>query len=362
MSIPDSLPNRETPMVSIVLPVYRVEPYLRRCMDSIVNQTYRNLEIICINDGSPDRCPDILREYAAGDQRIVLLEQENQGVASARNNGTVRANGTYITYVDGDDWIEPNAVETMADAMREYGCDVVMFNYYREYETHTLKKHIFDQPVLLFGEEACRQLHRRQAGILGKELAEPENADALCSMATKLYKLDVIRDNGIRYIDNKLIGTYGDGLFNLRYFEFVHRAVYLDQYLYHYRKTNPTSNTTAYKQDFPQKWNHMFDLIEQYRAEKNLGDDFQEGLRNRIALAVIGLGLNAMANPAGSHAIKAELDGILREKRIHEALVRLDTSLMPLHWKIFFFCSKTGKTSFVYWLLKAILFLKSRVR
>lgn len=361
MSIQVSEQEIENPLVSIVLPVYKVEPYLRQCMDSILNQSYKNIEVICVNDGSPDKCTEILREYAAKDDRVVIIEQVNQGVAAACNNGTDRAAGKYITYVGSDDWIEPEAIETMVDAIKKYDCDVVMFNYYREYGQHTLKKHIFDKPIIVFDEEGCRQLHRRQSGIIGKELAEPENADALCSMATKLYKLDVIQKNGVQYIDNQLVGTYGDGIFNLMYFEYVHKAVFIDRYLYHYRKTNPTSNTTAYKQGFPQKWNNLFDVIENYIDEKNLGDDFREGLSNRIALAVIGLGLNAMANTEGNKPIKTEIYGILHDGRVHEALIRLNTSPMLLHWKVFFSCARTGNTAFVYMLLKAIIFLKSKV-
>ena len=94
---------KQMPKVSIILPVYNVAPCLRRCMDSIINQTYRNIEIICIDDGSTDKSGEILDEYAKADNRINVLHMNNSGVASARNTGLSLASGEYLLFVDGDD-------------------------------------------------------------------------------------------------------------------------------------------------------------------------------------------------------------------------------------------------------------------
>ena len=93
------------PKISVVVPVYKVEPYLRKCLDSIVNQTYRNLEIILVDDGSPDNCGAICDEYAAGDSRIRVIHQENGGVSSARNAGLSAVTGEWVGWVDSDDWL-----------------------------------------------------------------------------------------------------------------------------------------------------------------------------------------------------------------------------------------------------------------
>ena len=92
--------------ISVIVPVYNVENYLRRCVDSIINQTYKNLEIILVDDGSPDNCPVICDEYAQKDSRIKVIHKENGGLSSARNCGMDMATGEYIGFVDGDDWIE----------------------------------------------------------------------------------------------------------------------------------------------------------------------------------------------------------------------------------------------------------------
>lgn len=112
------------PKVSVIIPVYNVEPFLARCLDSVVGQTLREIEIVCVDDGSPDRSIDILRRYAAGDDRIRVISQENRGLGGARNRGFDAATGEYILFVDSDDWIDPAYCERLYEAARETGADV----------------------------------------------------------------------------------------------------------------------------------------------------------------------------------------------------------------------------------------------
>ena len=99
------------PFISIIIPVYRVEKYLRACVDSVLAQTYKNLEIILVDDGSPDNCGQICEEYAAKDGRVRVIHQTNQGVAAARNSGLEIATGEYIGFVDSDDYIDSDMYE-----------------------------------------------------------------------------------------------------------------------------------------------------------------------------------------------------------------------------------------------------------
>ena len=121
----------EMPLISIIIPVYKVEPYLQRCLDSVVNQTYRNLEIILVDDGSPDRCGAICDEYAAKDKRITVIHQENKGLSAARNAGLDIARGDYIQFVDSDDWIEPETCSTVLGIAIDYQVDIVCFGFNR---------------------------------------------------------------------------------------------------------------------------------------------------------------------------------------------------------------------------------------
>ena len=116
-----------SPLISIIIPVYKVEPYLRNCLDSIVNQTNRNLEIILVDDGSPDKSGDICDAYAAADERIIVIHQNNQGVSAARNAGLDIAKGDYILFVDSDDWIEQETCEAVLDLALKNNADLVCF-------------------------------------------------------------------------------------------------------------------------------------------------------------------------------------------------------------------------------------------
>lgn len=115
-----------TPLISIIVPVYKVEPYLRRCLDSIVNQTYTNLEIILVDDGSPDNCPQICDEYATKDKRIVVIHKENGGLSDARNAGLDICKGEYISFVDSDDWVDNRYVEFLLNKAQKENADIVI--------------------------------------------------------------------------------------------------------------------------------------------------------------------------------------------------------------------------------------------
>lgn len=118
------------PLISIIVPIYKVELYLRKCVDSILAQTYQNLEVILVDDGSPDNCGLICDEYAAKDPRIRVIHQENSGVAAARNAGVDAARGAYIGFVDPDDWIAPDMYECLCRAAQEYQADITVCEYY----------------------------------------------------------------------------------------------------------------------------------------------------------------------------------------------------------------------------------------
>lgn len=118
--------GEEAAMISVIIPVYNVEAYLSRCIDSIINNTYGDLEVICVDDGSPDGCGRIIDEYAERDSRVVAIHQENQGVAAARNRGIKASRGEYIAFVDSDDWIHPQYFEILVQMIQTQNADVAV--------------------------------------------------------------------------------------------------------------------------------------------------------------------------------------------------------------------------------------------
>ena len=113
------------PLISVIVPIYKVEEYLDRCVESLINQTYKNLEIILVDDGSPDNCPQMCEAWAQKDSRIKVVHKENGGLSDARNAGFEVATGDIISFIDSDDWIEPEMFETMLSQMEKDDSDIV---------------------------------------------------------------------------------------------------------------------------------------------------------------------------------------------------------------------------------------------
>lgn len=144
-------------LISVIVPVYMVEAYLRECVDSILNQTYRNLEVILVDDGSLDKCGYICDEYANHDKRVRVIHTQNEGLSSARNTGIKAAKGEYIGFVDSDDWIDSRMFEILLNKMEDSGADIVVGQYWYEAAGSTTRVGL-NQELVLPSEQAVRWL------------------------------------------------------------------------------------------------------------------------------------------------------------------------------------------------------------
>lgn len=146
-------------LISIIVPVYNVQKYLNKCIESLVNQTYQNLEIILVDDGSPDNCPAMCDEWAEKDSRIKVIHKENGGLSDARNTGMMVAQGDYIGFVDGDDYINPLMYETLLNAMQKTQCDVASCEFQNFYEEESIKEPMSSDAYEIFTrKEAMKAL------------------------------------------------------------------------------------------------------------------------------------------------------------------------------------------------------------
>lgn len=146
-----------SPVFSVIVPIYKVEPYIEKCIDSILAQTYGDFELLLIDDGSPDRCPRICDAYAAKDPRVRVIHKPNGGLVSARNTGVREATGQYICYVDGDDWIAENLLETAyTQAIREHMADMVIYGIVKKFRDRD-EEILTDLPDGLYGKEQLRR-------------------------------------------------------------------------------------------------------------------------------------------------------------------------------------------------------------
>ncbi|GAB5617076.1 hypothetical protein JCM31739_19010 [Faecalimonas canis] len=147
-------------LVSIVIPVYNVEDYLKRCIESVIQQTYKNLEIIIVDDGATDDSPIICDEYASKDERIKVIHKINGGLSDARNVGYSESRGEYIFFLDSDDWLEKNTIEILYEALLRYDADIVVANYYYQYEFHCVSANVIEEVQVYNRKQAMEELLR----------------------------------------------------------------------------------------------------------------------------------------------------------------------------------------------------------
>ncbi len=207
----------EKDLISIIVPVYNVGQYLDRCMTSILQQTYRRLEIILVDDGSTDSSPAKCDAYARKDSRVRVIHKPNGGLSDARNAGLAVASGDYIGYVDSDDWIEPDMYERMHQACAAHGAQLAVCRYFCEYKDHTVAGG--GGSVVPLSREALLEIY-----ISGHEEYVIYN-----SVWSKLFHRDLV--SGALFPKGR---NSEDIMYTTRAFCKVERAVYLDQCFYHY--------------------------------------------------------------------------------------------------------------------------------
>ncbi len=204
------------PLISVIVPVYNTAPWLRKCLDSICGQTYRNLEILCVNDGSTDDSAAILEEYAAKDDRIRVFTQENAGLSAARNTGLEHASGEWVTGVDSDDWLEPNAYELAIQYVGQ-GIDFVYFGAQIDGTLESKKRKIVEDYYKI------TRLGRYSLKDCSFEVSVP--------FWNKVWRRSVIEENGIRFPKGL---WYEDCAFFYCMAAFVGDVYFLPSVLYHY--------------------------------------------------------------------------------------------------------------------------------
>ena len=208
----------QSPLISIIIPVYNVEKYLDKCVASVVNQTYTNLEIILVDDGSPDNCPAICDQWQAKDSRIKVIRQENGGLSVARNEGLKIATGEFVGFVDSDDWIEPQMYELLLTALLETDADIAVCNYQIETEASNSNISNTELPVRkqYTPETALEKIFKWQEFIRNY-------------VWNKLYRRTIISD--IKFSEGKL---YEDVPWTTKVIGNSQKIVSIDCLLYHY--------------------------------------------------------------------------------------------------------------------------------
>lgn len=175
-------------MLSVIIPVYNTEAYLKRCLDSVLGQTYKNIEVICVNDGSTDNSLQILKDYEKKDKRVLVIDKENGGLVSARKAGIKAASGEYCTYVDSDDWIEPNMYESMMRFTVNEDIDLITSGFIRDYGTHQIIQNEHIDPGFYCKDELNIKVKQRIVDL--QHFYRLNIFDSLCN---KIFRLELFR-------------------------------------------------------------------------------------------------------------------------------------------------------------------------
>ncbi len=237
--------------VSIIVPVYNVEKYLGRCLDSLVMQTLEDIEIICVNDGSPDNSLAILEEYAAKDTRIRIINQENAGLSCARNAGLQIAQGEYIAFVDSDDWVDLDFFKKLYDTAKKHDTDIAVAGIMR---LHKFGKKFY----LKFTEEiVTNDLNKKF------ELCDVPDRSYVWN---KIYKKEVLLNNNIKFVENLI---YEDCVFTPQVLHKFNNLVTVpNTYYYYWRHANTLVTLKNKKANADKAYAHKW--AENYIKEHNI--------------------------------------------------------------------------------------------
>lgn len=342
--------------LSIIVPVYKAEAYLERCVASLQNQTLREIEIILVDDGSPDACPVICDRFAEEDARIRVIHKENQGAGMARNAALALAQGEYIGFVDSDDFVELDMYETLWRAAKAYNADLVLsgeFNYENGDTGET--KHCFARPEVFEGAAGRKKL------LLGTAGAEPEEAEDSRyspSNTSKIFKTEIVRDNKLRFLSECAILSE-DMLFLLDFIPHIERAVGIPGAFYHYCR-NEQSVSKGFE-DGRMKKIRAFGEEMECRLNKQLPEcEYRLYLDRQYQAQIRFFTVQEIANARACGMAEAELNrrlkDIVNDVRLCAVLRRYPWRRLPLKQAVFAFALRFK----MIWLIKLLAVLRTK--
>lgn len=310
--------------ISVIVPVYNSEKYLKRCIDSILNQTYKAIELILVDDGSPDNCGKICDEYAKKDKRVRVIHKTNAGVSAARNLGLEIASGNYATFVDSDDYIEPEMYSNMMEKVHQYNCDVVMcdcikdFTDHSEIYTHDIRAGFYDKEQLI---------NEYYPHLLMMENVEYPATISNCLTLFNRNKLGNLRYVvGVRYSEDLLFGA--QLVYNTDSFYYMKEQAY-----YHYYM-NPTSATHKFTVD---KWNDYKTL--HFEINKYFSECESFDFSHQIDLCLLFFVYNSVSNIFSADNLEREkkfeiVKNILGDNEVRRMFSNIKVLKLPISKKL----------------------------
>ena len=325
--------------ISIVVPVYNTYKYLQKCLESLVNQTYKEIEILVIDDGSPDNSYEIYKAFAKRDSRVRYIKKENAGVSEARNTGIDNATGELIMFVDSDDWMEENGCEALIKAFQKTNADLVLGDVYCTDEKGRNKEYckVFSKQFSTKSKEFIEKYQMACLGYAYNPLhVNRSNVSGLGSPWNKLFKLSIIRENNLRF-DTYVCGIYDDNLFTLYYLENCKSVAYISKPIYNY-VTMSSSLTHGFKRNTIEISRRIFERIEEFIKNTDKPERFYKAyymyVIRRLSRELDVYYFNKDNNKSPKE-IRGELKKNLSEEPYKNAIEYVESNrLMPAHWLV----------------------------
>ena len=349
------------PKVSIIIPVYNVEKYLARCLDSLLNQTLKDIEIILVDDSSQDASLSICNEYAEKDARIKVIHKTNEGAGKARNAALEIATGECIGFVDSDDYVTPDMFETLCKKAEEYKSDLVMSGV-RFVDGNMFSKEGEVTTKLYFGEdthfETKEDLKKLEMGIIGATPDDEDDSKYGMSIWKNLFRHEIIKQNNLKFESEREMLSE-DALFMVDYISCISKATGINQAFYFYCR-NEASISKSYKKD---RFLHSLVFVREVekRFNKDISPEKYQVYINRFWQAMCRVLCSqeimfADANRLTNAELKERLKSICTNDLTVRALKDYPINRLPLGQRVFAYCMKYR----LYFLLKVLVGLRSR--
>lgn len=324
--------------VSVIIPIYNVEKFLPRCIDSVRNQTLKDIEIILVDDESPDNCPQMCDEYKKKDERIKVIHKKNGGLGYARNSGMNVATGKYIAFVDSDDYIDLDMYEIMYNAAEENDADFVWVDNYKEsLDGQILNPHT-KQPMhdgYYERQELREAILYPQFGMLPQDGGDKYVS---CSACRNLYKTEIIRKYDLKFESERKYSSE-DIVFNLDYMIYAERAYVINKKFYHYI-TNNNSLTQSYKANRFEKEIILYKELERRLREKGIWDYCSLRLKRHFLSRTRMCIRNELLGNQNKKDAKENVKKILCDKELTDVLETYPIKQLPFKYKLVCFAMK----------------------
>lgn len=261
------------PQISFIVPVYNTEKYIYQCVNSILEQSFQNFEIVLVDDGSRDSCPFICDDYAGKDNRIKVIHQKNKGVSAARNRGIQEASGEFVYFVDSDDWIEQDEISRLYTEAVKTKADVIFTDCYEQYDNGAMKRiHLYSNKFETENKDFIRWIQRSILCHKDNPYYSSGADNAYPAPWSKMIRLRIIKENHLQY-DSYVEGIYDDGLFTIETLEYASKIAYSGICTYHYRIVRD-SLVHAYRKDMVSRFEKNCEQMDKYIKKYHKTQDF----------------------------------------------------------------------------------------